>query len=269
MVVERVRGEYGANERARNLFERLNTKITTMANETNLDRMEVILNRDGLVSLVKRVFTFGYNQTLRPFLPQTGESIVEYNGVRVIDDEGRWGDSLPLAGDIPLYEEPIIRSVRRHVTEGNTVVIVGAGWGVVTTIVAEYIGNKGRCVSYEGSKKMYERASQTLDLNNIGDNISLKHAIVAEDLGVWEDEGDADVIPTHELPKCNVLILDCEGAERAILSELDQSPEVIIVEAHEGYDDIATELRNRGYEIVDTELYVPSEEIYVLTATLE
>ncbi|MFW5958845.1 MAG: hypothetical protein ACOCQ3_02465 [Natronomonas sp.] len=240
-----------------------------MTGDTTLDRMRVILNRDGPINLAKRVLSFGYNQTIRPSLPQNGESIVDYNGVRVINDDGHWGDSLPLAGDIPLYEEPIIRSVQQYITEGSTVVVVGAGWGVVTTIVAGKIGNDGHCISYEGSEKMYNRASRTLELNNIGNNVALKHAIVVKNLGVWGDDGGADIIPTHELPKCNALILDCEGAEHSILPDLEQSPEVIIVEAHEGYDDIATELRNRGYKIVDKELYVPSEDTYVLTAIIE
>lgn len=240
-----------------------------MSGNTNLGRMMVILERDGSINLLKRVLSFGYNHTIRPVLPLTGTSILDYNGVTVVDDDGRLGDSFPLAGDVPLYEQPIIRSVRRYITEGDTVVIVGAGWGVVTTIVAGQIGTAGQCISYEGSEKMYARATHTLDVNDVENRVTLNHAVVAENRDVWGDEGGAEFIQTRELPECDALILDCEGAEHTIVPELDHLPRVIIVEAHDGYGDIETALCDHGYTIVDRELYVPSEDTYVLTARRE
>lgn len=234
--------------------------------KTNVDRMREMLHRDGLTNLLKRLWTYGYNQTVRPFLPSSSESIVYYNGVPVIDTNGKIGDSLPLAGDIPLYEQPIIRNVHKYIEEGDRVVIIGAGWAVVSTVVAQQIGPDGECIAYEGSKEMVEKSRRTLEFNNVQDQVELKHTVVAENIGVWGEEGDAKRVRASELPQADVLILDCEGAERPILDELTYNPRVVIVEAHEGFEHVSSELLDRGYEIVDKELYVPSEETYVLTA---
>jgi len=61
------------------------------------------------------------------------------------------------------------------------------------------------------------------------------------------------VVSAKELKKCNVLEIDCEGAEVDILKELDIKPRVIIVETHPSKGastkKVSKIMRNRGYRV--------------------
>lgn len=76
------------------------------------------------------------------------------------------------------------------------------------------------------------------------------HTIVGDDHHLEGDAGAADVISPMELPPCDVLEMDCEGAETAILSELEIQPRTIIVEAHWNINEIKSNLAELGYSIV-------------------
>jgi hypothetical protein len=62
----------------------------------------------------------------------------------------------------------------------------------------------------------------------------VKHAVVGEAIGVYgaADELATLVVPPSELPECDVLELDCEGAEIMILRNMRLRPRVIAVETH-------------------------------------
>ena len=68
-------------------------------------------------------------------------------------------------------------------------------------------------------------------------------------------------MPASQLPPCNVLELDCQGAEVEILRELVIQPRVILVETHELYgaptDLVASLLKRRGYIISNRGLANP------------
>lgn len=231
---------------------------------SQIRRMWEIARRDGVFQLFIRLYTFGYNNMIRNRLPKSPPTVLNYNGVKVSPEEEKALDRVvPMAGDIPLYEQPIIRGVNRHVKSTDRVTVVGTGWGVVTTICAQL--NSNTVISYEGSEKMYRRAKKTLELNDVLDQVDLRHAIVADNVDVWGDEGGAEIVPTAELPDCDVLILDCEGAEFQILEQLDFEPRVIIVETHGEVDGMVEHMGSKGFEIEDIELYNPEEDLYVLT----
>jgi hypothetical protein len=61
----------------------------------------------------------------------------------------------------------------------------------------------------------------------------VENAIVGEGIDVWGDEGD-NVVPAS-LPECDVIVMDCEGAERSILQGLDdeQRPRLFIIESRQ------------------------------------
>jgi len=227
-------------------------------------RMKVIAQRDGLSALVTRIYTFGYNNIVRTRLPKQGSSVVEYNSVKIHDDEGKLLDGIvPKAGHIPLYEQPIIRGVANHVLDDDRVVVIGSGLGAVTTICAAQTSEP--VVSYEGSSEMYERSLKTYEMNNISERVVPHHAVVAENIGVWGAEGDAAHVTVDELPRCDVMILDCEGAEFQIVENLEDKPRVIIVETHGEVPTMVEMLTEGGYEIDDVELYNPDQDLYVLT----
>jgi hypothetical protein len=74
------------------------------------------------------------------------------------------------------------------------------------------------------------------------------------------------VLAPSELPPCNVLELDCEGAEVEILRELTIQPRVILVETHGLFgaptDLVASLLKKRGYIVSDRGLAEPREGDY-------
>lgn len=84
------------------------------------------------------------------------------------------------------------------------------------------------------------------------------HSIVGEAHFV-ESSGSADVVEPSDLPQCDVIEMDCEGAELNILSNLEMSPEKMIIETHQtksyspysSMDSLQSILVDRGY-VVDT-----------------
>ena len=55
---------------------------------------------------------------------------------------------------------------------------------------------------------------------------TVKHAVVGEAINVYGDPGQLStlIVAPAERPGCDILELDCEGAEIAILREYDHSP---------------------------------------------
>jgi hypothetical protein len=69
------------------------------------------------------------------------------------------------------------------------------------------------------------------------------------------------VLPASQLPSCDVLQLDCEGAEVGILREMTIQPRVILVETHGVFGAptnlAASVLEKRGYVVSDRGLAEP------------
>src|SRR5262249_41883865 len=82
-------------------------------------------------------------------------------------------------------------------------------------------------------------------------------AVFGSDLGT--------ILPPSQLPACNVLQLDCEGAEVEILHELTIQPRVILVETHGVYgaptDLVASLLWKRGYIVSHRGEAVPGDDL--------
>ena len=85
------------------------------------------------------------------------------------------------------------------------------------------------------------------------------------------DSGNASLLAPSELRDCEVLVLDCEGAERDILNQRDLNrPRVIIVETHSYLgspeDVIEDLLRDAGYQVVTREVEHEAKGVSILTA---
>ena len=67
--------------------------------------------------------------------------------------------------------------------------------------------------------------------------LTVKHAVVGEAIAVYgvPHQLSTVVVPPAELPECDMLELDCEGAEIAILRNVAIRPRVIAVETHGVY----------------------------------
>lgn len=212
-----------------------------------------IWRKDGLITLAKRGVRFGYDTWIRPLLPKR---VVSYNGVSVL--ASRLGDSLVPwhVRDIPGYESALVEGIKQFVETGDTVVIVGGGLGVSTVVAARQSGADGRVIAYEGGNETVEKVKKTVQLNDVEDRISVHHAIVGRAVSLRDDGTEAKTISPVDLPDCDVLVLDCEGAEIDILKQMEIRPNSIIVETHGMYGateaDVRDILSSSGYATVES-----------------
>lgn len=243
---------------------------------TLLSRAATLYRKEGFIRLLTGSIRFGYDTVVRPLLPKTTGS---YNGVRVPNSEARLGDSLVPwhTTDIPGYEGAIVRSIREHTKDGDRVVIVGGGWGVSTVAAARCVGADGSVVTFEGSESAVRNVEETVRLNDISERITIRHAIVSRAYSLRGERGEAAVVSPAELPGCEVLVLDCEGAERAILDEMEIRPRVLVVETHGMFnaplEKITTMIETKGYSITDVSVaeerlreFCVENGVYVVTA---
>lgn len=152
----------------------------------------------------------------------------------------------------PDYENPEADAIRTYCTEGENVVIVGGGYGITSVIAANKVSKEGKVITYEASEEMTSIARKTIAHNGVSDICEVRHTVVSEAHSTRGDVGSASVLPPDELPECDFLELDCEGAENMILKEMSIKPEVISVETHEGdgsLEETKSILENDGYHI--------------------
>ena len=211
-----------------------------------------------------------YNYFVRPHLPS---KIGVYNGVAVrnrvklfdIDDE------------FSEYEEALVASLRNNVQTGNKVCIVGGGLGVTSVVAANQVGTSGHVRVYEASEQQVNIVEDTIKLNQVENRVEVKHAIVGsyfeESIERYGETGHSTQIPPSELPECDLLELDCEGAELEILDQMEIQPRKLIIETH-GFlnaetDNVIDIIENRGYNIESNVPYLAEKGIDVVTATLE
>jgi hypothetical protein len=178
-----------------------------------------------------------YQSALRPRLPLRGE--VRYSGVIVADR--RLGDEIAPRhwtpedrDDIPDYEFALMQGLKSAVRPGDFVVVVGGGLGVTVTEAAKLAGAEGRVLCYEGSPAHARRVARTAAMNGVAARVRVECATVGAAIGVYVGEGEemGPILAPESLPACDVLELDCEGAELGILGAMTIRPRSVLVEAH-------------------------------------
>lgn len=202
-----------------------------------------------------------YNLFLRERLPK---KISSYNGVPVRDHY-----LLDISKDDtkPDYEQALLDSLREQITRGQKVVIVGGGWGVSSVVAARLCRHE--VVTFEGSRLSIERMRETLEVSAV-DNVEINYAVVGRDIDTWEGETAERTIEPRQLPECDALVLDCEGAEQEILENLESTPQNIIVETHSMLDSPEQEVRKKldklDYSVVEQRVEDRDAGVTVLTA---
>lgn len=194
--------------------------------------------------MIRELVQTVYDSLIRDFLPQ---KIKVYNGVAL--NIGRLFDTNVVD---PNYKQGTNDALRDHCKHDDHVVVIGGGLGV-SAVVAAHAADS--VTVYEGSLNQAELVRQTASLNRVADAVTVTEAIVAEDRDVYGDDiSDTTVSPT-DLVACDVLEMDCEGAERPILERIEIEPRVIIVESHPTFDappeTVRSLLTEQGYEIID------------------
>jgi hypothetical protein len=244
-------------------------------------KMRDIVKAQGVWSLAGRSVAYTYRRGVRPFIPSKP---ICYAGVPTCYDR-KWSDRLVPAAwvlgtgdpgdqpsyrettftdelsfeatfrDQPDYEATLVAGLNEMIKPGDSIVIVGGGVGVTAVIAGLRTGPSGSVQVFEGSRQ-YVRLIQRTAARNRVRNIGVHHAIVAKAIDVYGGESDVGtVMPPSKLPPCNVLQMDCEGAEVQILREMIIQPSVILVETHGPFgaptDLVASLLERRGYVVSD------------------
>ena len=197
-----------------------------------------LIKNSSFETLTKRIAGYLYRSTIRKFLPTIAQ--VKYSGIP-ISRERKVGDAklpdflipYPLV-DITDYERTLIDVLRSQVRIGDRVIIVGGGEGVTAVVAATAVGETGSVVCFEGNSWNVRKVKATAARNKMSNRLTVEHAIVGEAIAVYgvPEQHSTLVVSPAELPECDILELDCEGAERLILPNIAIRPRVIAVETH-------------------------------------
>jgi hypothetical protein len=234
-----------------------------------LDTTHDVSHHSRFIGLAKRSLGFLYRKAIRGVLPSAGP--IRYSGIAIAKDR-KWGDmSVPsfmapyMGQDIPNYEAVLIDGLRANVRQGDNVVVVGGGEGVTVVVAAQAVGSEGSVVCFEGNEDSAKNVRTAAARSRVDAQVTVKNAVVAKDVHVYgalESEKSTKFVAPEDLPPCDVLELDCEGAEIEILSNLAFLPRVILVETHGLHGaptaDVRKILESRGYGVADLGWAEPS-----------
>jgi antitoxin (DNA-binding transcriptional repressor) of toxin-antitoxin stability system len=235
-------------------------------------RANEIRSTEGYSELLKKSIGFMYRISIRKRLPTSDY----YTNAGIPVREKKPLDPI-IPGinysDNPDHEYALVSELLDHVKEGDDIVIVGAGSGTTTIIAANQATESRTVIAFEGSESRVQQARNTIAINGMQNKCKVRHAIVGPPIhlpSVKEDESDTTRLSPEQLPECDVLELDCEGAEKQILEKLDITPRCIIVETHPVCDSGPKEIRRildgKGYKISNK---IDRCSVPVLTAVLE
>lgn len=205
-----------------------------------------------------------YNVAVRPY---TRKKICMCNGVAV-----KRVHLLDRTEAYPEFKMEFVDPLADEIRTGDTVVQVGAGVGVSTVIAAEQSGITGRAITFEAGGDQLAITRETLELNEktwqSRAPVDLRHALVGNAVRVPGDLGDPDLVDPVSLPECDLLGLDCEGAELEILRNMSKNPDRVVVESHgwlgSSTDEVRSELVDRGYRIREEIEQRPKKDNFVL-----
>lgn len=207
--------------------------------------------------MIREAFPHVHNHYIRDYLSRKKTTLngVEVRYRRIGDRVVPWQAGHPSP---ECYESGIISGLRTHLREGDDIVIIGGGWGVSTTVAAWEVGPEGSVLTYEASPEQAERVKETTKLNEVNERVKVENSVVSHTISIYGSESSTHTTPPEEIPDCDVLELDCEGAEKEILSNLGIRPRVIIVETHGIFDsptkEITNQLKKMGYSIESIQL---------------
>jgi len=198
-----------------------------------------------------------YNKLLREKLPTadgTYNGVVSHHDFRLLD----------ATKERPNYKQGMVNAINRTVTDGDVVVDIGVGRGILTV---KSIENGAEMVyGYDAAPEMIATARDAIE-RNVKDGleyVSLYEGIVGQPGASIYGTASETVISPDTLPRSDVMIMDVEGAEQSIIPDLEYYPETMIVESHPGcgaeYRDTIAMLEEVGYTIEKLQ-YDPSEPI--------
>lgn len=179
-----------------------------------------------------------YKRLVRNKIPKNGPAV--WNDVRMpsqfVSESRAFDEFLPTSwhNNQPNVEGGEVTCHENYTVGGDQVTIIGGGRGVSTVRAARNVGTGGQVRVYEASAKYVDLINKVIDMNNVTSQVTVNHALVGPGVDVYGDQKKEHVprISPQELPECDVLEMDCEGAEFTIIEYLTISPRVMIIEIH-------------------------------------
>lgn len=198
------------------------------------------------MSKINQLYDFiqrSYDDTIRDFLPRRW---IVNNGV-----PARTARLLDKTRHRPNCKQGTVEALRHYVSPSDRVVVVGGGDGVTAVVAAR---RAAHVTVYEAAKNMTSVVAETAEINAMNHKITIHHSTVGPAKNVYGDD-IGESVAISNLPACDVLELDCEGAEEMIIQNLTQTPRVIIIETHPqrgvSIDNLHTMLSDMEYETID------------------
>lgn len=152
----------------------------------------------------------------------------------------------------------MVRQLGEAIKPGDQVVEVGSVMGVLTVWAAREATRQGAVYGYEAGEDRVAWARETLVLNDVTEWASVEHGLIEDGDIVWGEMGEAARLSVTDLPEYDVLVTDCDGGERSILSELtaETAPRVAVIESHGMYEAptewVTDRLTELGLTVQDT-----------------
>ena len=171
---------------------------------SSIKKGKKLYNEQGFFGLVQA----GLFKFLAKCFHIPSRKIAVFNGVAVR------GASLSSKIDIfPEHEAELISAIRNYVRNGERALVIGGGSGASTVVVAHQVGNTGSVVSYEGNRNSVARVKETINLNKVDDRVEVHHTIIEKPVYLLGEIGNPSTLAAKDFPDCDVLVMDCEGAE--------------------------------------------------------
>lgn len=193
-----------------------------------------------------------YNRTLRSLQKKWGlRKPNYYNEVKVPEQAALTDRQYELD-----YKPVAISAIHDNIKSGDNVLEIGAGRGVFSVEAAR---TGGEVTAFEASASQCTLARLTAKANGFQDAIDIQHVCVGDPEGcnVYGEVGNAQIILVQNLPECDVMLMDCEGAEYMIIGWMGNQPNRIIVETHPNMGgqtgEILDLLNKQGYDPVSVE----------------
>ncbi len=187
------------------------------------------------------------------------QSAISYRGLTIPINRSGMNSEIVLAMAREHYEDPEIRGLQKCVKDGDRVLELGSGLGVITALAGRAAAPSGQVLSFEANPNMIPDTMVFLKDHDIT-NVDLRHAVLVPNSAPGETRtfhltgsfasssllvddnrknSGSIVVPTAQLMdvvtefKPNVLLCDIEGGEAELIPALDASGlRAVVMELH-------------------------------------
>ena len=203
----------------------------------------------GILGAFYRIFGTLWELYIRPRLPPSSINLTKLNGKTVPYDNSKLLDEYI---GIPNYEWKLICGMKSTIQKGDTVLIVGGGNGVSTLYARDLVGKNGSVFAYEGADRRAQRMKDHFHRRPIS-NVKINHRVVSKAESLAGSAEGTEILSPKDLPQSDIVVLDCEGAEKSIVPDLSFRPRGMVIETHGIFGappaDMKNMLTDHEYEI--------------------